>query len=325
MRLMGSRRFRVIAATLLVVLTALFASVETYRRHDFTDYFLQRKGRLAAADISFREQGDGWQRFDVTLRDDRGIEIDAILQVPAADADSGRTVITGRTGADAQPATTLLVLAGVRTNRHSIEFVEDVNPLVLLFIDYPYEGKRSRLSAGEFLTALPRIRRAILDTPAAVTLAVDFLMTRTEVDKSRIVLVGGSFGALIGPAATACEPRIAGAAFLFGAGDLKTLMAANIPAPRWAASAGAGLGSLLTSPVEPTKYIGHIAPRPVFVLSGTFDERIPESCSRALHNAAGEPKTIRWIEADHLQITSETLQSLVRSEFETWLRETGFL
>jgi len=287
----------------------MFIAAETYRAHDFSEYFLERQGRLAAADISFREAGDGWERFDVALRDDRGIEIDAILQIPD----------------NIQAATTLLVLAGVRTNRRSIESLEAVGPLVLLFIDYPYEGKRSKLGAGEFLAAIPRMRRAILDTPAAVTLAVDFLMTRTEVDRSRILLVGGSFGALIGPAATAFEPRLAGAAFLFGAGDLRTLMAANIPAPGWAAWMGASVVSLMTSPVEPTKYIGRIAPRPVFILSGRSDERLPESCTRALHDAAREPKRVRWIEAEHLQIHTDHLRTIVRAEFEAWLIEAGFL
>jgi hypothetical protein len=339
MRLFSARRSRVVTASLIAGFTALAAASELYRRHNFTGYFEARRGTLAGADITFRESGDGWERFDVVLRNDRGVEIDAILQVPAAGGDpagaserstpptdTAREVDPALDAHDAapRPSTTLLVLAGVRTNRRSIESIERADSLVMLFIDYPYEGKRSKLGAVEFLAAIPRIRRAILDTPAAVNLATEFLMTRPEVDRTRILLVGGSFGALVGPVAAACEPRIAGAAFLFGAGDLAALMAANIDAPRILAWPAARALALLTSPVEPTKYIGQIAPRPVFLLNGRFDERIPESCSRALHDAAGEPKRIRWIAAEHLQIHSDRLRSLVRSEFEAWLLDNGF-
>ena len=242
--------------------------------------------------------------------------------------DTGRVHDAGTAGpvsGGIQPGPAFILLAGLRTNKRAIEYIEDVGNVVMLALDYPYEGKRSQLGAGEFLARLPRMRRAVLDTPAVVTMAVDFLMSRPEVDRSRIVLVGGSIGALVGPAAVATEPRIAGAAFLFGAGDLETLIAANIPAPRWVASMGAWLASLVTSPIEPTKYIGQISPRPVFMLSGRFDQRMPESCSRALHDAADAPRTIRWIETEHVHVRTERFQQLVRTEFEAWLRAKGFL
>ena len=59
MRMMGSRRYRRTAATILVVLAVLFVAAELYRGHDFTDYFLERKSPLAAAHLSLREEGDG--------------------------------------------------------------------------------------------------------------------------------------------------------------------------------------------------------------------------------------------------------------------------
>lgn len=311
MRFLSSRRSRIAAALLIAGVAALIIAAERYRRHDFTDYFVARRGRLAAADVTFRDGGDGWERFDVAVRNDRGVTTTAILQVPA--------------DWQGAPLPAFIILAGLETNKRAIEYVGETGDVVLLGLDYPYEGKRSHLGAFEFIARLPRMRRAILDTPSAVHLGVDLLLSRPEVDPSRIVLVGGSIGALLGPVSVAVEPRIAGGAFLFGAGNLEQLVAANISAPGPVAHAGAAVISLLTSPVEPTKYVGAISPRPVFMLSGTFDRRMPEACSRALHEAAREPRTIRWIEADHVHVRSSRFQALVRSELVEWLTETGFL
>ncbi|MCK5407820.1 MAG: prolyl oligopeptidase family serine peptidase, partial [Candidatus Krumholzibacteria bacterium] len=178
---------------------------------------------------------------------------------------------------------------------------------------------KSGLSPGEFIRAIRPIRRAVIDTPPAAMLGVDYLLGREDVDPERIILVGGSVGAVFVPAVAATDTRIAAAVMLFGAADIQTLLSANINATRWIAGPASWLGAVLTSPVEPAKYVADITPRPVFMLNGTGDPRMPEYCSRLLHETAKEPKSIRWIDAGHVNIRSKEFHSLVSRELAAWL------
>jgi hypothetical protein len=87
----------------------------------------------------------------------------------------------------------------------------------------------------------------------------------------------------------------------------------------------AWIGSVIVSPMEPLKYIGRISPRPVFMLSGTEDVAMPEEISRALHDAAGDPKTIRWLSLGHVNLKSTEFHQQVLDACMDWLQEIGFM
>lgn len=220
----------------------------------------------------------------------------------------------------------LLLLGGFRTGRRSIDYIPPTREVILFALDYPYEGKKSGLTVWEFVTALPAMRRAIIRTVPAAMLAVDYLQARSDVDPERIVLVSGSVGALFGPAIAATDTRIAGTALLFGGGEIQSLLAANARDDLgWFTRPGAWLGKILTCPVEPLHHIGAISPRPVFMLNGTEDLGIPEANSRLLHEAASEPKTIRWIDAGHVVLQDQQFHDLVSQELVRWLIQEGFV
>lgn len=301
----GYRRVLLIVLCLGLLPVAAFFALEKYRTVDYRSRFTDMRGRLKAAEETFVESRDGHRLYAVEVEDERGIAVRGYLKVPEANV--GRRYAA------------LLLLGGVRTGRRTIEYIDNTQNVVLFALDYPYEGKKEKLSVGEFLRAVPRIRRAIVHTVPAAMLGVDYLLTRVDVDPDRIVVVGGSVGAVFAPAVAATDERIAAAAMLFGAGDIQYLMRANLKTPGWVAGPASWLGAVLVSPVEPTKYIGHISPRPVFMLNGTGDPRMPEQCSRLLHDAANEPKRIRWIDAGHVNIRSEEFHDLVSRELVDWL------
>ena len=90
------------------------------------------------------------------------------------------------------------------------------------------------------------------------------------------------------------------------------------------AATGAWVVSLVVSPLEPLKYVGRISPRPLFVLSGSGDDRMPLDASRLLHEAAGEPKTIRWIDTGHVHIRDREFHAKVKGELVEWLVANDF-
>jgi predicted esterase len=306
----GNRRVLLVLAVLLLLPIGLFVFGEWYRDRDYRDRFLTLHGGLDAADVVFVERSDNHRLYDVRLDSGDGLAVNGLLRVP--DDLDGRC-----------PA--MLILGGIRTGRRTIEYLSGTRGVILLALDYPYEGKTERLSPGEFLRSIEPIRRAVIRTVPAAMLAVDYLLTRDDVDGDRIVLVGGSVGAVFTPAVAATDRRIAAAAMLFGAADLQSLMRANLALPGAIAGPVSWLGAVLTSPVEPLKYIGSVSPRPVYMLNGTGDPRMPEHCSRRLHEAARDPKTVRWIDTGHVNVREAEFHSLVGRELASWMVANGLV
>lgn len=291
---------------LIAICSAGESSCRAYDRQRFVELH----GELTQSDESLLETVDNHQVLKVILEDHADLRVTGHLKVPTQ-------------GEPPYPA--LLLLGGARTGRHTLDYIHSTQGVVLLALDYPYDGKKSGMSVWEFITALPEIRRSIIRTVPASMLAVDYLLSRPDVDPDQIALVAGSLGALFAPAVGATDDRIAAVVLLFGGGDIQSLLEANIredlgPLTRPAA----WLGKILTCPVEPLDHIGAIAPRPLFMLNGDEDLGIPEYNTRLLYEAANEPKTLRWIDAGHVNIRDESFHQLVTQELVNWFVEQGF-
>ncbi|MBN1164499.1 MAG: hypothetical protein JXB45_07965 [Candidatus Krumholzibacteriota bacterium] len=304
------RRALAVLAGLSLILAALYGTGEWFRRRDYREKFARARGKLSAVEEKVDARRGGFIFQTVELASDSGIKVSARLKAPGG-------------GGGSFPA--LVILGGLRTGSRTIEYLEGSDGLVLLALDYPYGGKKERLGFLEFLGALPRIHRAVLETVPAVMLGVDYLLTRDDVASDRILLAGGSLGALFAPAALAADERLAGGAILFGAGDIERLVRHNLRTPFWLAVPAGWACGVLTSPIEPLKYAADISPRPLFILNGRGDPRIPARCAQLLQEAAGEPKTVKWIDAGHLGVQADEFHELVGDELIGWLSGQGFI
>jgi fermentation-respiration switch protein FrsA (DUF1100 family) len=123
----------------------------------------------------------------------------------------------------------------------------------------------------------------------------------------------------------ASDGRVAAGIMLFGGGDIERLVRTNLHTSALLSGPAAWICAVLTSPVDPVKYIGDISPRPLFMMNGRNDPRIPLECSRMLHEAALEPKTVRWIDAGHVNVRSREFHELVSRELMAWLISQRFI
>lgn len=298
------RRVLIVLICLCMLAAALYLTGEWYRRRDYRGRFCAMRGRLTAVQVTDDERRDGHLFQSVELRNERGIAVSACLKAPIGDGER-------------YPV--LVILGGLRTGRKTIDYLNGTSGIILFTLDYPYEGKTENLKFLEFARSLPRIRRAVLETVPAIMLGIDYLLTRDDVAPGKIILTGGSLGAIFTPAAAAADERIAAAVMLFGAGDIEQLVRANLDMPAVVAAPAGWACAVLASPVEPLKYIADISPRPLFLLNGTDDPRIPIRCSRLLHKTAREPKTVKWIDVGHLNVRSNEFHDLVSRELIEWL------
>jgi fermentation-respiration switch protein FrsA (DUF1100 family) len=123
--------------------------------------------------------------------------------------------------------------------------------------------------------------------------AIDYLMTRPEVDRGRVGYVGISWGAITGITFVAHEPRVRAMASICGGGNLLgTLDNAADVTPEAKAAA---------ERIDPVYHVKQIAPRPLLLLNGTHDQLVPRFFAESLHSAAGDGPSVtkRWLDTDH--------------------------
>ncbi len=136
-----------------------------------------------------------------------------------------------------------------------------------------------------------------------VLAAVDYLLSRPDVDPQRIGILGGSLGAATAIRAAARSTHlkavVAESAFTSLEDEVASSFKAfsGLPAfpfaPLTVVFAQWQTG-LRISEVRPIDDIPSIAPRPVFIIHGTDDDTIPAEQGHRLYEAAGEPKEL-WM------------------------------
>jgi len=295
---------------LSIIIAGFFCWSEIYRRRDYREDFIARKGRLVSARDSLLRVRPTDSLYRIVLENDRGLRVDGYLSIPSS-------------GKGPYPA--LVILGGLGTGKRVLDYLEETEGLAMLAIDYPYRGKTRKLSWWEFLTKLPAMREAVINTVPAAMLCNDYLEGRNDVDPRKIVIAGGSLGALFVPAIAASDPRFSAAILLFGGGDLQSLFYANLNTPKPVSRIASWFLATLVSPVEPLKYADRISPRPLFMLNGTGDTRVPVRCTQLLYSRAKPPKTIVWIPSEHVHVSSAKFRERVLGELEAWLKKNQIL
>jgi fermentation-respiration switch protein FrsA (DUF1100 family) len=113
-----------------------------------------------------------------------------------------------------------------------------------------------------------------------------------------------SFGALYVPAVVTEERRFAAAVMVDGGGDLASLLNHNLERAGAASLAPwAGfLGARLLRPLEPLRHVPRVSPVPLVMINATGDDLVPRENALALFAAAGEPKSLRWLELGHVHL-----------------------
>jgi hypothetical protein len=288
------RRRRLFALLGLVAALGLLA-LWWELRFDAPEEFWKQKGDLVGVEIDTLDGDAAYAAYDVRLASSTGQSIRGHLRVPRQEG--------------AWPS--IIVIGGVGTGRMAAQLITPDEPYVVLGLDYPWEGS-TRFSPLQFLLHVLAIRRAMLETPSAVMLALDYLRAHPSIDKSGPVLVGASFGAQLMTVAGALDTRAGPVLSVYGGGDFAALLYHNLDVrPEWLRSALAKAGAWLLWPVEPTRYVADIAPRPFVMINGNQDKRIPTASVEALYQAAGEPKRLIWLDEGHITPRDPELLSRV--------------
>lgn len=151
--------------------------------------------------------------------------------------------------------------------------------------------------------------------------ALDYALSRPDVDPARIYLYGQSLGGAVATVVAAERPEVRAVVLestfssyrRIAARHLRKVLMTDVLA--WPLACG-----LVSSGHEPREAVGRIAPRPVLILAGTNDSICFAELNRELFEAAGEPKSYVEIRGgEHLALLEQDGDKVRRAILE-WLR-----
>jgi uncharacterized protein len=173
---------------------------------------------------------------------------------------------------------------------------------VAVLIDAPFNRPQQASTRSFPLTFTPRDRDEQIQLIVDLRRAVDLLAARPDVDDDRLAYYGVSYGAAMGGLLAGVEDRLK--AYVLAVGD------GGVVAHFTGADDTGGEVQALPAqerqrwleamrPIEPINLVGRAAPAALLFQAGTRDEAIPQADTRRYHQAASQPKELRWYAAGH--------------------------
>lgn len=311
---------------LLLIVMIVIAVVLSISFKDYGGYFRSRHGVLADV-IERKDTAAG--KFWITIRNSDDFRVECGLLVPQQDslmppqaassppsrgrgslsalphllAEASHTNLEStseNTNSKRYPA--IILLGGKATGKYAIDYAFDINNVIILALDYPYEPRES-YNFWTIAEDIPAVRKALIDMVPAAMLAADYLFSRDDVDTTKLVILGYSFGAPFVPVIVANDRRAAVAAMVYGGGELYSMIRHNVArykGPVLSEFVGFLGGALLLRPMEPMHFADKISPVPLIMINGENDEQVPRRNTEIFYNAAREPKKIVWLESKHV-------------------------
>jgi hypothetical protein len=206
------------------------------------------------------------------------------------------------------PFPAVLLNDGRELNSAALDYLPaEFGDVVVLSLDYPARLPQE-FDPLTLLLESDQIRRELRRIPRLFSLGGAYLTQRADVDSSRLALVVTSFAVPFGVQAAAEDRRFRNVGLVYGAGDLRAVLEANLSLePRFMRSLASWLALQLYGEFEPARYVARIAPRPVVMVNGRDDPQMPVRAVRALYAAAREPKALIWLTTGHLLPTDRPL------------------
>jgi dienelactone hydrolase len=144
--------------------------------------------------------------------------------------------------------------------------------------------------------------------------AVDYLVSKPNVDPKRLGYVGVSYGAMAGGLFAGVEDRLQAYVFVVGDGGLVNHSMVEIegmitPLDEMSEEE---INQWIDAmwPIESIHYVSHAEPAALLYQNGTRDHLVPPHLALDYQNAGSDPKTIKWYEGGHGLIYEHFLDQL---------------
>jgi fermentation-respiration switch protein FrsA (DUF1100 family) len=285
------RGFFVLAVTLIGVAAATFWLWRTFAPEP--RFFTENRGALLDVNVSKPvAEADGFVGQAIGLTSDQGLAVNLRVLRPASPAGHRLPLV--------------ILLGGHRTGRDAVDVLGNPGRMAVAALDYPYHGPEKPRGALQILQCIPAIQQGLLDTPPAVSLALDWLVTQPWVDPARIELMGVSLGVPFVAVAGANDRRFRRVWLIHGAFNNRAWLANRLESriendTVRDAAAGLLLGLAHGPSFQTGEWVAKISPRPVVIIGASEDEQMPRESVEKLYDAARSPKELQWSEGGHVR------------------------
>jgi hypothetical protein len=260
---------------LLILVLAAASPLFSQSYYNFRDGFLDRKGYIRSMDLVQTDSSQVTRTFDFLLRSTNDDSLSGRIRIPL--------------GAGPFPAALLCV--GIETGKEVIEMIEGQDSVVLLAANYPFEGEWE-FKGWKALETTFDLRSMGFRTVPLLLNCLDWMFDQENVDKQDVTVVAVSFGVFTGIPAAVIDARVKQLVVVQAGGNLSGVIAHN--SERWGTSVpswlAGWLGGGILAPFEPNKYIPHLTPRKLVLVSSEKDSFFPTSSIQSLFDHAREPK-----------------------------------
>jgi hypothetical protein len=276
-------RSLVISSFFLLLVPFTLVSAQSY--YNLRDGFLDRKGEVESMRLIPAEESPRTKTFDFTLTSSSGDSITGRIRYPKGEGEF--------------PAALLCV--GLETGKEVIAMIEGQERVILMAVDYPFEGDWD-FSGWRAVTTTFRLRSMAFRTVPLLLNCLDWLFTQKEVKKKDVTVGAVSFGVFTAVPPAVIDQRVCRLVIVQAGGSLSTVIAHNArrwgsPLPDWLSG---WLGGAILSQFEPTKFIRYLSPRELLMINGEEDSFFPRESAEALYEAALDPKEIVWRKSPHV-------------------------
>jgi dienelactone hydrolase len=262
----------------LVAVTAIAGASVAHAEGPACPYAVAHQAPLDVQESTVAEEAE-FKHLRVELNGIKGDRVPGWLYVPAKKGEGRRPAVLLQYGSGGHKGVNYIVALGK-------QFV--ARGFVVLTIDAPGRGDRKREGGADvrdWLTS-DKGRDHFLQHCGDYSRAVDYLLSRADVDAERLCYVGISWGAITGITYAAHDPRVKAFCSIVGGGGFLGLT--EVARGRF------------TDSIDPLSHVGRIAPRPLLLLNAKKDQIIRRPFSWALHQAAGKGAKKVWLDTDHM-------------------------
>jgi cephalosporin-C deacetylase-like acetyl esterase len=216
------------------------------------------------------------------------------------------------------------------------DMIEAAEPLAqrgyaAVAIDAQYHGDRKQEGRNMYSADSDETIGAFVQTVVDVRRLIDHLETRDDLDGSRVGLVGGSMGALLGAIAAGVDGRIDVPVLVVGGGNMELMLGqSNLSRVKEIREELEETGRTIEEVaqelacIDPINFVELISPRPLLMLNGLEDDVVPVASNRALFARARQPKKIVWYDTGH-DVPVEDAAVKAFFWFEKHLKHTFYL
>jgi len=200
---------------------------------------------------------------------------------------------------------------------------------------FPWTGLSSTSSEAEFMTmakaSAERYRSAVVD----MRLLLDWAGAQSNIDSSRIAMVGFSMSSLVTATVMGNDPRVSTAVMMMGAADFADVFATCgtragevrrhvLTSYGWTLEEYHDFFDGLFGPADPIRYAGRYDPQSILMIDAAFDDCMPRSSREALWEVTGRPERITLLSRHRSGFYSLTPLGLnfVRRKIYAFLDET---